>query len=201
MIKHIVFDVGGVLIAYRWHEMLMEHGLTAEQANEVGICVFEDLMWNQMDAGLVSIDDVVKHCRETYPSYAQDITWFLEHADEMQVERPEVWKRLPLLKEAGYDIYILSNYSEHMFQKHTADAKFWSYIDGAVVSYQVHQLKPQPEIYHSLLEKYHLKAEECFFFDDRKENTKGAENVGMHAFTVQEEAAFLAEMDRLIAKE
>ena len=198
MIKHIVFDIGGVLIGYRWHEMLLEHGLNESSASAVGHCVFEDPLWNRMDAGLVSFDELVVRYREKYPQYAQDITWFLAHADEMQVERQKVWSRLPLLKKSGYDIYVLSNYSEQMLKKHTGQADFWSYIDGAVISYQVNQLKPQEKIYRILLGKYGLKAEECLFFDDRKENTQGAENIGMHAFTVYEEKAFLAELDRLI---
>ena len=37
---------------------------------------------------------------------------------------------------------------------HTKGAKFLDVLDGGVVSYQVHALKPDREIYEILLEKY-----------------------------------------------
>ena len=35
-------------------------------------------------------------------------------------------------------------------------------------------IKPQPEIYQLCLEKFNLKAEECFFIDDAPANIEGA---------------------------
>ena len=31
MIKNLVFDVGGVLLSYRWQDMFLEQGLTWEE--------------------------------------------------------------------------------------------------------------------------------------------------------------------------
>ena len=42
-------------------------------------------------------------------------------------------------------------------------------------------LKPDPEIYHLLLERYGLKAQDCVFIDDVEKNVEGARAVGMHA--------------------
>lgn len=89
-----------------------------------------------------------------------------------------------MLKKKGYMIYILSNYSEELFAKHTKDAGFLDIIDGGIVSYQVHLLKPDIRIYKALLKKYSLKAEECMFFDDKEENVNGACRAGMKAVRV-----------------
>lgn len=118
----------------------------------------------------------------------------------MQIERPTVWERISRLKEKGYGIYLLSNYSEVLFQTHTKGASFLDVIDGAAISYQVHVTKPNPKIYRILMEKYDLKAEECLFFDDRKENTKAAEELGIKAVTVQSEEHILKELDCLLAE-
>ena len=40
-------------------------------------------------------------------------------------------------------------------------------------------VKPDREIYECLLKTYDLKAEECVFLDDRKENVEAARNIGM----------------------
>ena len=47
-------------------------------------------------------------------------------------------------------------------------------LDGRLVSYEIHQVKPGREIYETLLKRYDLDAGECLFLDDRKENTDTA---------------------------
>ena len=32
MIKNLIFDIGNVLLEYRWHQMLLDYGLTKEEA-------------------------------------------------------------------------------------------------------------------------------------------------------------------------
>ena len=51
-------------------------------------------------------------------------------------------------------------------------------------------MKPEPEIYQTLLAKYGLKAEECVFLDDRQVNIDGAKAQGMEGivFTSYEDA-------------
>ena len=71
-----------------------------------------------------------------------------------------------------------------MFHKHTDDAPFRQDMSGGVISYEIKKLKPYPEIYQHLLQKYNLIPEECLFFDDRAENTEGARKQGIHAITV-----------------
>ena len=52
--------------------------------------------------------------------------------------------------------------------------------DGDIFSYSVRQVKPDVEIYETLLKKYQLTADECVFIDDRMENIEGAEKAGIH---------------------
>lgn len=51
-------------------------------------------------------------------------------------------------------------------------------------SFEVKQIKPEPEIYHSLLERFHLRAEECVFLDDRQNNVDGAIACGISPFVL-----------------
>ena len=45
--------------------------------------------------------------------------------------------------------------------------RFLKYVDGAVFSCEVKQIKPEPEIYKTLLERYHLEPEKSVFLDDQ----------------------------------
>ena len=181
MIKNIIFDVGDVLLEYRWKDMLKDYGLPDDEAYKVGNLMFNDNLWHEFDLANMTRDEIVGQYLKNYPDYAEVMQWFMTHGELMHVKREDVWEKAQKLKEKGYGIYILSNYSQELFEKHTKDAPFISLADGVVVSYQIHITKPDEKIYRYLLDKYNLKAEECIFFDDREENTEAARKLGIEA--------------------
>lgn len=183
-IKNLIFDVGNVLLEYRWHDMLMDYGLSAKEANDVGDQIFDNNLWSAMDLGTMETDEIIEAYAKLYPNYADLIRWFITHGELMHVKREDVWKRVHELKEKGYHIYLLSNYSKDLFELHTSEASFMQDIDGKVVSYQIHIGKPDAAIYQYLLDTYELKPQESVFFDDREENTAAAERMGIKSYTI-----------------
>lgn len=183
MIKNIIFDVGDVLIEYRWKQMLIDYGCSEEDAVRIGAQMFDnpEKLWSTFDLGTMSDDEIIAEFSGKYPDDAKEIEWFIRHGEYMHVPRPKVWEKVHELKAKGYGIYILSNYPESLFKKHTEYADFMDDIDGMVVSYMIHKAKPEPEIYEYLCQKYGLVKSECIFFDDRIENVQGAESVGIRA--------------------
>ncbi|MBR2529789.1 MAG: HAD family phosphatase [Lachnospiraceae bacterium] len=198
MIKNLIFDVGGVLIGYRWKEMLMDDfGLSDEEAEKMGHMIFEDPIWREFDRGCVDIDSLVKHYISLHPDLAEDLKRFFYGDDKMATEREAVWERMEQLKEKGYNIYILSNYSEYLFKKHTDPLPFRKIIDGGIVSYQTGAIKPEAQIYKHLLDKYALDPKECMFFDDIQENVDAAAALGIRAVLVTSEEALLRDLGEL----
>ncbi len=198
MIKNIIFDVGDVLLEYRWKDMLKDYGLPDDEAYKVGNLMFNDNLWHEFDLANMTRDEIVGQYLKNYPDYAEVMQWFMTHGELMHVKREDVWEKAQKLKEKGYGIYILSNYSQELFEKHTKDAPFISLADGVVVSYQIHITKPDEKIYRYLLDKYNLKAEECIFFDNREENTEAARKLGIEAITVTSKEFLLDELDKLL---
>ncbi len=185
MIKNLIFDVGNVLIGYRWLDMLLDHGLDRAEAKRIGSEMFDGcIWWDQMDSGAMDIEGAILEYGKLFPEDIQVIAWFLHNGEQMAVPRPEVWEKVARLKENGFRIYILSNYSRELFEKHTRNASFLKLLDGGIVSCQVHITKPDKRIYQTLLERYGLKAEECIFFDDREENVEAARAQGIRAVQV-----------------
>lgn len=183
-IENLIFDVGNVLLEYRWYQMLLDFGLTEEEAQTARPLIFDNKLWNEFDLGNLTTQEIIdRYCVEL-PQYEELLRWFFGHLELMHVARPDIWKRVHDLKEKGYRIYLLSNYSEDFFNIHTKDADFMNDIDGRLVSYEVHLMKPDPAIYKCLLDKYELKAEESVFFDDRLENTQAAEALGIKSYTI-----------------
>ena len=198
MIKNLIFDVGGVLFDYRWKEMFMDYGLDEDNAIRVGTQMFNDpdRTWDLFDLGIKSDEEIADIFCKKYPGDEDVIRWFIRHGEYMQVPRPKVWKKVHELKQKGYKIYILSNYPESLFKKHTEYADFMDDIDGLMVSYMIHKAKPAEDIYKALCDKYGLDRSESIFFDDRSENVEGAVKFGMKSVKILSEQVLLDELDR-----
>ena len=82
------------------------------------------------------------------------------------------------LKNKGYKVYLLSNMNEYTFNKVKASNLF-NIVDGYVLSYLVHQVKPYISIYKTLISKYNLTVSECLFIDDNENNINTANSLGM----------------------
>ncbi len=197
MYKNIIFDVGEVLLSYRWVDALAQAGTKYEDAMVIGPKLFNSPHWAELDLGVRPYFDVVEDLAKEAPGYEDAVRKFLTDVENMLIGRPKVWKEVHRLKEKGYKIYLLSNYSEYMFTRHTADKPFIKDIDGAMVSYMVNINKPDKGIYEALLNKYDLDPSECIFFDDRKENTDGALLCGIAAVTVTGEDMLIEELKKL----
>ncbi len=164
----------------------MDTGLTREQAMDAGPKIFDETpLWREFDAGNIDLDGIIEGYGELFPQYKDNIAEFIIKAERMPIDRPEVWDKMKVLKDLGYRIYLLSNYSDYLFNAHTKGKAFLNYLDGRVVSYEVHQTKPDADIYKTLLAKYDLKPEECVFFDDREENTATAISLGIKSYTIE----------------
>lgn len=184
MIRNLVFDVGNVLLSYRWKEMLVyDYGLNPEESERIGEAIFNHPSWvNRFDRGVATYEEMIEEYKQIYPEDERHIRWFFENGQKMRVPREEIWELVRRLKEEkGYRIYLLSNYSKYLFDLHSEGYPFLDYLDGQVISYEAKMVKPEPEIYHYLFDKYDLKAEECLFFDDRYENVTASHDQKMDA--------------------
>ena len=83
MIKNLIFDVGNVLFSYRWHEMLVEFGLSDEEATVAGEAIFDQNIWLEMDLGNITKEEAIKRYAERLPQYKDLTAWFISHPEEM----------------------------------------------------------------------------------------------------------------------
>lgn len=197
-INNLVFDIGGVLIGYRWEDMLKDYGLNDEEANRIGSIIFNDPIWRDYDRGIIETEALILYYRKMYPQDAEHIEYFIRNCELIKVNRPRVWEIIESLKEIGYKIYLLSNYSEHLLKLHVSDMHLFNKVDGKVISYEVNYIKPEPQIYEALLDKYNLNPAECLFFDDRQDNVDGALKANINAQKVDGEEHLISMLKELI---
>ena len=191
MIKNIIFDIGMVLVDFNPKQVIESLGIFGEEAETILDASICSALWAELDRGVLPEGEVIAQMRENVPEALR------EKYDRCIVGgKPILAKMYPYaedwvrgMRERGFGVYILSNYPVSYFEMHKSGFPFLQYADGQVVSAYVKLLKPDPEIYRCLLNKYGLKAEECIFIDDLARNVAGAESVGIHGiqFTSYEE--------------
>ena len=182
MIKNIIFDFGGVLVDWNPHYLFDKYFNDINEADYFveNICNSE---WNaEMDGGK-PFEQAVRERSAMFPKYAEALKLYQTNwMDTMGEEIPGMYDLIKSLKENGFPvIYGLTNWSAETFPTVQKTYRIFSLIDKIVVSGEVKQLKPNPEIFHTLLNKYKLKAEESLFIDDNIKNVEGAKAVGINA--------------------
>jgi 2-haloacid dehalogenase len=94
-------------------------------------------------------------------------------------EISETVEILHKLKNKGFKLLALTNWSAETFPVALKKYEFLKLFEGIVVSGEIKMLKPFKEIYLYTLEKYKLNSSKCLFIDDRLSNVKGAINCGI----------------------
>ena len=182
MIKNIIFDFGGVLVEWNPHYLFDKYFNDINESNYFveNVCNSE---WNaEMDGGK-PFEQAVRERSAMFPKYAEALKLYQTNwMDTMGEEIPEMYDLIKSLKANGFPvIYGLTNWSAETFPTVQKTYRIFSLIDKIVVSGEVKQLKPNPEIFHTLLKKFNLKAEESLFIDDNLKNVDGAKAVGINA--------------------
>lgn len=188
LIKNVIFDIGDVLVDFRWPDMLRDYNVPEEDILLIAKRWLTTPVWDELDLGVIPEAEALDHARAALGDKAHYVELFMAHLDELIVPKPYAAPLMREIKSRGFGVYLLSNYPDRMFNVHAKQFGFLGLEDGGVISYRVGAIKPDPRIYRALLESYSLDPAECIFFDDRERNVLGARAVGMNAeqFTGEE---------------
>ncbi|MBQ3163794.1 MAG: HAD family phosphatase [Lachnospiraceae bacterium] len=179
MIKNIVFDMGNVLTKYSMAEYICRRTDTEEERRIIKNEVCGSVEWIQMDRGILTDEEgIASICKCVPKEYHSLVERFINEFRMEPEPNPPMESLLRWLKDAGYDLYLLSNaaYRFHRFSKNIASI---SYMKGIWISCEHGDLKPEREAYLSFFEKFDLKPEECLFIDDSAANIEAAMRCGM----------------------
>ena len=174
MYKSIVFDLGGVMVDFAPRAYLVDRICNEEIEEQVYDLTFGSEEWKQLDAGLVSRFDGNQAMLRNAKAAGREFEVQGVLDDWMHILRPRLVRRL---KNHGYSVYYLSNIPEDVLAL-LKERGVLDRFDGGVASCEVHINKPDPRIYQALLDKYHLRADECIFIDDRADNLVAASALG-----------------------
>jgi len=197
-IKAIIFDYGNVLLD--WNPRLVYHRYFPNDAEGMENFLHEVnfMEWNaQQDRGR-TFKEGVADLSAKFPQYAYLIQAY--HDDWVVSIGGAYWETVEImkqLKQAGYLLYGLSNWSAETFPYARAKYDFFELLDDMVISGAVGFVKPEPEIYQIMLDKIQRPAQECLFIDDSLPNINQANTMGFATIHFQSPIQLEDELKRL----
>lgn len=203
MIKNIVFDMGKVLLDYDPVLVCRQFTDSEEEIEAVDRELFRAGEWTLLDKGVITEEEALEQVWKRLPDdRLRELADFsLKHWHEYNITPKEGMGELVReLKDRGYRIYLCSNASLRfrVFQDKIPGIQ---YFDGVLVSAEEKCLKPEPEIYERLFEKFQILPEESFFIDDIQANIDGALRCGMsgYCFADGDVKRLKNELDRVLS--
>ena len=180
MIRNVVFDMGQVLI--RWQPAVLTQRLGLSQEDDALLTreLFQNVEWVMLDRGVITPEEVTRRVCARLPERLHGAgarrteSWWEIYLDPV----PGMAELVGQLKAAGCGIYLLSNASVAL-RTYFPRIPGSEYFDGLMVSAEEKLVKPQPEIFRLLCDRFHLKPEECVFVDDSPANVESAILTGM----------------------
>lgn len=177
--RNIIFDFGNVLV--QWHPELVYGEYFGDEAKAWWFLRHvADIDWRQrIDAG-ESFDGCIAEKQARFPEYKAAIALYRDKWREMLTDEvPGMREVINKLKDNGYEIYGLTNWSMETFPEAREHFGILQMIDRYVVSGAEGLVKPDHRLFRVLLDRYRLKAEECTFIDDNADNVAAAKALGM----------------------
>lgn len=199
MIDTIILDIGQVLVDFCWKEYLEECGYDEETRRRVSEATVLGEYWKEQDRGILSTKELISLCSEKDPGVKKEINQLFDDISKLVVEYDYSKDFVKNLKANGYKVYLLSNFGSN-FASVKDTFHFYPYVDGGVISYEVNQIKPDLDIYESLIQKYNINSSNAVFLDDREDNIQSAKVLGFHTILVGEFKEALKDLRNLGVK-
>lgn len=191
-IKHIIFDLGGVLIN-------LDYKLTEKAFESLGLTDFNNIYSQLKQETLFDDWEKGKIEKETFLAGIRAAAGI--HLTNEQITK--AWnamlldfplRRLQILQQLRlhYDLFLLSNTNE-MHEEAFNDILFRAhgipnigvFFDKAYLSHRVGMRKPDAEIFRRVLDDNGLKPEHTLFIDDTPQHIEGAKVLGIQTIYLE----------------
>lgn len=201
MINTIIFDIGNVLMKFDFFPVMQRVLKEQELVDAIAEAFFVSGNWNMLDLGLADDEQFLAAVIEHSPKYEKELRLAYDHVHETLYKEEFAIPWIQNLKDRGYRVLFLSNYSTTIMKKGPEALSFLPLMDGGVFSCDVHICKPDPEIYRCLKEKYELDFATCVFLDDTLPNLVAAEKEGLRTIHVRTHEQAAEDLEKLLEEE
>ncbi|MGN7866323.1 HAD family hydrolase [Chryseobacterium sp. 22458] len=178
-IKNIIFDFGGVLMDWNPRYFFKTYFNDDEKMEYFLENIAQD-EWNiEQDRGR-SLSEGTEIQVKKFPDWEKEIRAYYDNWTVMlKSDIPQNVDVLRKLKNTDYQLFGLTNWSAETFPYALENYDFFQIFNGKIVVSGTEKLiKPDPAIWHILLERYDIQAGESVFIDDNPKNIEMAQSLG-----------------------
>ncbi|WP_286145327.1 HAD family hydrolase [Bacteroides caecimuris] len=198
MIKNLIFDFGKVLVDYDFQHVLNRYFKEDKESERKFCDIFMSKEFiDACDRELIPFEELIKETQRAHPYFHDALDFFYDNYTEYVTNEIEGMKELLVtLKKMGFKLYGLSNWCSAV---HEIMRRYdiFDLLDGRVVSCEEQVIKPETEIYMRLCKRFGLIPSECLFTDDKIENIRGAESIGMNAVLFTSTKQYVNDIENL----
>lgn len=198
-VRNVIFDLGGVLLEWNPDQILSRFQPDADLRNRLRGDLFGHADWRLFDRGGLTESQVIDRIQARLGLARAELIAIVDAVRESLVEKPDTVKLIRALHRQGIALYCLSNMPASIYAHLRIRHAFWDVFRGIVISGEVQMVKPEPEVFSHLLERFDLRAEESVFVDDLPVNIEAARQVGLHTVLFKDAAQCGNELGKLIA--
>jgi 2-haloacid dehalogenase len=194
----VIFDLGGVLIDWDPRHLYRRLFAGDEQAMERFLATVCTLDWHkQHDAG-VRFADSREALKRQHPDAASLIdAWGDRHMEMFAGAFDGTVDILNRLAARKTQLYALTNFPAETFPTARRRFGFLGHFRDIAVSGDERIMKPDPRLFHILLERNRIDPQRAVFIDDSAANVATAGMLGMHAIRFVSPPALEAELTSL----
>lgn len=180
-IDTVVFDLGGVLVDWNPRHLYRKI-FDDELAMETFLAEACNAAWNERQDRGRPWADAIAEAVARHPAHEPNIRAYRERWEEMLGGAIEATVDvLHELHHNGVRLLALTNWSAETF--HVAEERFpfLAQFEGVLVSGREGLMKPEPEIFQLLIQRYSLIPSRTLLIDDVQKNVDAALAQGMRA--------------------
>jgi len=183
MIKNIIFDIGNVILNFNLLNVLPAFTDNKEEQKFILDNIVNSPEWlghALIDTGYVKREEAIEIVKDR-TNHVNDelISKFWNNYNDYAVIDENVMSLIKKLKDNNYKIYLLSNINPYTYDFVKDSSVLFDIVDGYVLSYLEHQIKPYDSIYKTLISRYNINPNESLFVDDKESNVKTANKLGI----------------------
>ncbi len=181
MIRHVIFDIGQVLIDVLLTEFLEKFAAAFQVDPSVIISNSQNGAHIDFMTGKVSGEEFYQRTTQSF-NHSLPLEDFKNLWIQMLGEQKDDTARIvKLLSEKNYNLSLLSNIDPWHFEYCEQNYPVLKAFNRKFVSFKLKLKKPDPEIFIKVASELKSDPQDCLLIDDKLENVDSAKKVGFQA--------------------
>jgi 2-haloacid dehalogenase len=196
-VSAVVFDLGGVLID--WNPRYLYRSIFPDEAEmERFLAEVTTQEWNALQDAGRPWDEAIAELTARFPAQAEAIAAYRSRWQEMLGEPFQ--GTVAILDELRRDdvrVLALSNWSSETFGIARPRYPFLEWFEAVLISGDVGMAKPDPRIFHLLIDRFRLDPPTTVYVDDSPANVAAADALGMVGLRFRDAETLRVDLARL----